>query len=140
MGGNPATMIPYPRALGLVAVAAVAVLVLLAGPAAAGHGEATSDFAHCSNPSVTVELASTFLPFIPPAAVVDAGTCVAFENTDAFDHSLRVLSDTQGHVSETLDPHLAPGETTTVLFEETGVYHVNCGKHPLLMHGTVEVT
>jgi plastocyanin len=123
-----------------VAALALAVAVLGLGTSAvtADHGEGA--ISHCSNPSETVELVSPVLPFQPAALTVEAGTCVEFDNVDSVPHTVRVLADTNADVDEDVDPNLAPGESTTALFESAGTYHGNCELHPSTMHGVIQVT
>jgi plastocyanin len=72
--------------------------------------------------------------FQPGAITIQAGTTVAWTNTDEEPHSV-VSADEPMH-----SPTLAgPTNTFTHTFTKPGTYAYNCGIHPF-MHGTVEVT
>lgn len=87
---------------------------------------------------VEVVLDSPLQPFDPAVLVVDAGTCVKFQN-DGPPHSVRVIADSQGHTFHTIDGDLDTGESVNAAFTDPGVYEVNCGKHPLAMHQVIHV-
>lgn len=129
---------PGPKPTLLLAIALAVGLTVVAAPVAADHGGGA--FSHCSNPSVTIHLVNLASPFVPTAAAVQDGTCVEFVNDGVVTHNVRVLEDTQGHNKAPIDPVLKTGESTTVLYDAQGRYHMQCKFHPTTMHGFVQVT
>jgi len=84
-------------------------------------------------PAVEIQL----FQFQPGAVEVKAGTTITWTNRDDIEHT--VTSGDPEHRTGRFDAHLsARGTTTTVKFDEPGVYPYFCDRHPS-MRGEIRV-
>lgn len=107
-----------PRRIGVVLLAACAVIVPLLAAAA----------------DADVEVAIGNMRFDPPAVTVKAGTTVTWVNREKrTNHS--VLFEQENNLES---DRLFPGETYRRTFDRPGAYPYRCGPHPE-MRGLIEV-
>lgn len=114
-------------AIVLVARAAVAVALLVAGCASAPAGPPVA--------TARVDLPASY-KFAPADIVVPPGTTVTWTNDDHFTHSVEFVDGGLPTTPLLMDP----GATATFVFAAAGLYHYQCSLHPQNMKGSVLVT
>ena len=101
-----------------------------------GDDDAESDGAGSADPgSGAPEVTIASSRFGPEAIAVEAGTTVAFTNTDPFAHTVTADEDSELDFDS---GDLGEGEAFTVTFDETGTFAYFCEIHPT-MRATVTV-
>lgn len=88
-----------------------------------------------SNSSVSTSAVSIEnMAFNPPNASISSGTTVTWTNNDSTTHQV----ESDGNLSNLLSGEIAPGQTYTFTFNQTGTYTYHCKIHPN-MNGQIVV-
>ena len=116
----------------------IAAALLLASACGSGAATGSSEPARAEKASATLAKTKTVhLPksykFAPDSIEVAKGAVVTWINEDDFPHTVRLLDGSD------VDKKLGVGDSTSITFEETGVFRYDCSLHPTQMKGSVTV-
>lgn len=79
-----------------------------------------------SSPVSTSAISIKNMAFSPINVSISAGTTVTWTNNDSATHQV----ESDGNLSDLLSGEIAPGQTYTFTFNQTGTYTYHCKIHP----------
>lgn len=122
---------------GLLAFAAIALLLVSACASGATSDEASEPARDTSSESTPGKEKTVLLPksyaFAPEVVEVAEGGTVTWINKDDFPHTVQLLDGSEG------DKKLGVGDSTSINFDKAGTFPYNCSLHPTQMKGEVVV-
>lgn len=108
-------------------------LLLAATSDVVGAADALEAVSGDAIPTEAVEVDIAKMKYVPAALEIEAGTVVAWTNSDAVPHNVQI-----GTPAKIMGAMLRTGQKMAIRFNEAGAYSYICTPHPF-MQGVVKV-